>query len=70
MSDLPEFARDTAETVERQGKVLIPWLPDPYTCDDCGAYCDATEEYVDQQAMIVDVWKCPECESRYYRDSV
>lgn len=61
---------EDAPSVAERAKNLVPWLPDPHQCDECGAYCDATHEYVAEQAMQVDIWKCPECESRYYRDRV
>lgn len=56
----------TDDAVERT-KNLIPWLPDPHTCEYCGAYCDAETEYVATQAEYIDVWVCPDCETRYYR---
>jgi hypothetical protein len=46
---------------------LIPWLPTPHRCE-CGAYCTADVQYVESQGMPVDVWVCPDCETRYYRD--
>ena len=63
-------ASEAAESAVEQGKVLCPWLPDPKRCEACGAYCDATEEYVDTQAMVVPIWKCPTegCAKSYYRD--
>jgi hypothetical protein len=57
---------DTDADDEATVRGLIPWLPDPHKCD-CGAYCEATSGYVQTQAMIMDIWVCPECESRYYR---
>ena len=32
------------EAIEQTSKVLCPWLPDPHTCENCGAYCDAEVE--------------------------
>jgi len=63
-------AQEKADTARETVKNLCPWLPDPYQCDDCGAYCDATEGYVQAQAMVVDIWQCPneECGQRYYRN--
>jgi hypothetical protein len=55
------------EAVEQETKNLCPWLPDPHKCD-CGAYCDATRDYVESQAMVLPIWKCPECNARYYRN--
>lgn len=65
--DLPEFADEGVENTKQQARNLISWLPDPHTCD-CGALCKAKTEYVENQAMHMDVWDCPECEKRYYRD--
>lgn len=63
-------AQEAADTAREQVKNLCPWLPDPYQCDSCGHYCDATEGYVQEQAMVVDLWQCPndECGQRYYRN--
>lgn len=61
-------AQEAADTAREQVKNLCPWLPDPHQCDDCGAYCDATESYVQAQAMVVNTWTCPECGQRYYRN--
>jgi len=63
--DLPTLDAD-GETVEK-AKGLIPWLPDPKRCD-CGALCLSDTQFVASQAMHMDVWDCPECEKRYYRD--
>ena len=55
------------DAIEQTSKVLCPWLEDPHTCD-CGAYCDAETEFVEQQMLPTDIWKCPECGNRYYRN--
>ena len=57
------------DAIEQTSKVLCPWLPDPHTCA-CGAYCDAEVEYIESQAMPMEIWKCPneECGNRYYRN--
>lgn len=65
MSDLPTI--DDAEDAIKTAQNLVPWLPDPYQCE-CGAYCEATIEYVGQQATYMDIWRCPECDTRFYRD--
>ena len=65
--DLQQAVEQAQDGVERAGKSLVPWLPDPHQCD-CGAYTNATHEYVASQAMYMDIWKCPECGTRYYRD--
>jgi len=47
---------------------LLPWLSKPVRCE-CGAYCEADTDYVHTQAMIVDIWRCPDCGNRYYREA-
>ena len=64
---IKEAAESASEAVE-QSKVLCPWLPDPEPCEACGVYCDATESFVESQAMIMPVWECPECGQEYHRD--
>ena len=63
-----EAAEKAVDSAKSATKNLCPWLPDPHVCDSCGAYCDATVDYVAQQADYMDVWECPECEARYYRN--
>lgn len=68
MVDLPELNTDGAvEEAKEQGKRLIPWLPDPHRCE-CGALCDADRQFVREQGVPMDVWVCPECNRRFYRD--
>jgi len=55
------------ERTKEETKNLCPWLPDPHKCS-CGAYCDATKDFVESQALVMDIWKCPECGDRYYRN--
>jgi hypothetical protein len=55
------------DAIEQTSKVLCLWLPDPHTCD-CGAYCDAETEFIEEQMLPTDIWKCPECGNRYYRN--
>jgi len=62
--------KDGVQSAQDKSKNLCPWLPDPKVCEECGSYCTATTEYVETQAMPVDVWKCPECMQRYYRGRV
>ena len=63
-----EAAEKAVSSAKSATKNLCPWLPDPHVCDSCGAYCDATVDYVAQMADYMDVWECPECEARYYRN--
>jgi len=65
--DLPELARDGAESVKAKATSVIPWLPDPWVCE-CGGACVADMQFVEEQAMPVQVWQCRECKRRYYRD--
>ena len=65
--ELPELNKESVEETVEQGKRLIPWLEDPKRCE-CGSYCDADNQYVAEQAYYVDVWDCPNCDRRYYRD--
>ena len=55
------------ERTKQETKNLCPWIEDPHKCS-CGAYCDATRDYVQSQALVMDIWKCPECGDRYYRN--
>ena len=63
-----EAAEKAVDSAKSATKNLCPWLPDPHVCQECGAYCDATVDYVAQQADYMDVWECPECGARYYRN--
>jgi len=65
MSDLPTL--DDAQDAVEKATGLIPWLEDPRECK-CGHYCEAQTEYVGEQASYMDIWVCPECGNRYYRD--
>ena len=62
-----EAAEKAVDSAKSATKNLCPWLPDPHTCQQCGAYCDASMGYVAEQAMTVRTWECPDCGSRYYR---
>jgi len=76
--NLEDLGLEDGEIVEQakqkvqDGKNLIPWLEDPHECDNCGAYCNATREFVDTTAWVgpTDIWKCPECNSRFFRDRI
>jgi DNA-directed RNA polymerase subunit RPC12/RpoP len=70
LDSLKESAQEASDAVERNTKTLCPWLEDPHVCGECGAHCDSTRNYVESQVMIMDIWKCPECGSRYYRERV
>jgi hypothetical protein len=71
MSDLPTFsdAKDAAvDAVAQHGRTLIPWLPDPPTCD-CGALMYASESFDVRQAAYVASWECRACDGPdRYRD--
>ncbi len=72
MSDYLDNLKNGVEQAREQSKELIPWLPDPYICDHCGAYCEPSEEFVDDAGHVgyTEVWVCPECGARYYRERV
>jgi len=61
-------AQEAADTARETVKNLCPWLENPHECPDCNRYCDSAEEYVEQQAMVVKVWRCPSCEQLFYRN--
>jgi len=65
--DLPELARDGAESVKAKATSAIPWLSDPWTCE-CGGVCIADTQFVANQAMHVDVWVCRDCGRRFHRE--
>lgn len=74
MSQLPTFAdasetaQQAADAVSQRGRVLLPWLPDPFTCPACGSMCYASATFAPTQAMYVTSWECRECEQHYHRD--
>ena len=39
-----------------------------FECKNCGSECSAETEFVYQEAMPTKIWKCPDCNSRFYRD--
>jgi hypothetical protein len=53
-------------TSKAKGK-LLDWLPRK-TCEHCGSLCTAEQEFVERQAMVCPIWKCPDCSSRYHRE--
>lgn len=69
---MSEFSLDDVvegvESVKNRGRELLPWMPDPFVCDDCRVYCEATRVYDPQLVDAVDAWECPDCGSRFYRD--
>jgi ribosomal protein L37AE/L43A len=63
-----EAAENAAESVKQKARgQLIKWL-DHHECD-CGSICEAKTDFVERQAMIMEIWECPDCGNRYYRDS-
>lgn len=74
MPDLPSFgdatqaASDAADSIRNHGRTLVPWLPDPPDCADCGALMYADETYDSGQAMYVRSWACKACGREEYRD--
>lgn len=57
----------TNVVVDKLPTGLIPWLPKPHQCS-CGSYCYADVGYVQSQAMVMDIWRCPDCSARYFRN--
>lgn len=72
MDSLPELTRDAAEATQSKARNLIPWLPDPHRCEDCGTYCIATQVFDHRTAAFhnraTPAWECPECQSTFYRE--
>jgi predicted RNA-binding Zn-ribbon protein involved in translation (DUF1610 family) len=71
--ELPELGT-TSEQVQEKVKTLVPWLPDPFECPDCGVYTDAERTYDPQRAAFYPMgmapcWKCPECGREFVRES-
>lgn len=61
MPDLPTFGdakNDATDAVKRHGRTLIPWLPDPMDCPECGALMYASETFDSRQAAYVASWEC------------
>jgi len=65
MDSLPELARDATEAVKGRARNLLPWLPDPYSCDECGSLCNAEFVYNPKTAAFdqgaCPAWVCPSC---------
>ena len=70
MVDVPTFsdAEDAAETAKSHGRKLLPWLPTPPDCEQCGAMMYASETYDPQEVRYVRSWKCKECGVEIYRN--
>jgi len=61
-------AQEAAESARETVKNLCPWLESPHKCPDCDRYCDAERDYVESQAMEIRIWRCPQCNQRFYRN--
>jgi hypothetical protein len=70
-TDIPTLT-DAKRAVKREARNLISWLPDPHVCDHCGSYCTAEEQFVEEQAIYMKVWQCPneDCGARYHRERI
>ena len=68
--NLPTFddAGDAAEPVANHGRALIPWLPDPQQCPECGALMLADVTFDPHFVEHTPCWSCPECGTETYRD--
>lgn len=63
-----QAAENAGKAVVDRARGAVSWLGG-HRCDACGAGCEPGREYVEEQAMVCDVWVCPECGSRFYRDA-
>lgn len=66
MHDLPTFsdAADAAQdAVRHHGRALIPWLPTPPTCEECGALMYASVSFDSHFVEYVNSWECRECDA-------
>lgn len=67
--DVPEFnTDDVTDAAHETARNLIPWLPDPHTCQDCGTLCKAGRTFDPLLVEATDCWRCPECGAEYYRE--
>ena len=63
MPDLPTFSDATdalegaVDSVQNHGRTLIPWLPDPLTCE-CGSQMYATVTFDPNMVEYVNAWEC------------
>ena len=62
-----EKAEKAVDSAKSATKNLCPWLEPPFKCPQCNVYCDAEVDYVREQAIPVKIWRCTECNSRFYR---
>lgn len=70
MVDLPSFedVDDVGDAVQQRGRTLIPWLPDPQNCPECGSLMYAGETFDPRMVETVACWTCRECGTETYRD--
>jgi len=68
--DATDAVSEAAGTARHQGRTLIPWLPDPPTCDECGALLYADVTFDPRMVEHVNCWTCRECDApdRYRND--
>jgi len=67
--DASDVAEDAADAVRGHGRTLIPWLPDPPECHECGSMMYADVVFDPEFAEHVDAWVCQQCDARpQYRD--
>lgn len=64
--------REAAETVKQTARTARERVEDylfgTFACD-CGARCEPSERFVEEQARVCQIWDCPNCGSEYYRES-
>lgn len=63
--DAGEQAADVADAVREHGRALIPWLPDPPTCEQCGVMRYADVTFDPDMVEYVRSWTCrnDECDA-------
>lgn len=72
--DLPTFdttsdAPSVTDAVRDHGRKLLPWLPTPPDCEECGAMLYATTTFDPRQVAYVRAWTCNNCDAAdRYRD--
>jgi transcription elongation factor Elf1 len=72
MSELPTLD-GAKDAIQAKAKTLVPWLPNPFECPECGVYTDAERCYDPQRAAFYSMgmapcWECPECGRQFQRD--
>jgi RNase P subunit RPR2 len=69
-SDATDAATDVADAVRDHARTLLPWLPDPPECPQCGALMYADVTFDPKMVEHVNCWTCRNCDApdRYRED--